>query len=424
MCRNLWFKLSSCDSRNSVLDGFTINNGLANYGGGMYINGSSLTVSNCIFTGNDAANYGGGIYNANTSFPLILNCIFEGNTSGDIGGAIACRTGSYPTIANCTIDSNTALISGGGIYVSETSHPTIINNTIVNNTAIIGTGGGIHINGNSPTATNNIIYNNSALIGGGVGIYVTAGTPIITYNDVDSNLPNDYGGWVADPSDISVDPQFVNPGIGDYHLQPISLCIDAGDNGAVLAAGLTTDYDGEPRIYPTAGTVDMGADEFFINSPPLDPFNLGPTEYTDGSTVNDDTPTLDFEQDDPDITDTVQYTIQIDDDDDFSSPVVDYTSALLAQGPTSFTSPPLPDDGYYWRVMSTDQWGAPSGWTYASVGAPAFRRVIKLARQQIFTGVHDLYHIGVAVDREGLVLREEPAGCAARLLVEPDRQVE
>lgn len=38
--------------------------------------------------------------------------------------------------------------------------------------------------------------------------------------------------------------------------------------------------------------------------------------------------------------------------------------------------------------------------------------------------VHVLYRIGIAIEGETLILRKEPPGCAARLLVEPHRQIE
>jgi hypothetical protein len=109
------------------------------------------------------------------------------------------------------------------------------------------------------------------------------------------------------------------------------------------------------------------------NQAPNPPTDLGPAAYVDGGWVDNNTPTLEFTQSDPDGGDTVSYTTQLDDDDDFSSPAVDYTSGLLAQGPASFTSPSLPDGDYYWRVMSTDQHGFEGGWATANGGDVAFR---------------------------------------------------
>jgi parallel beta-helix repeat protein len=320
----------------TVLDGFTITGGSTSYGGGMYNNNGSPTVSNCIFTGNEAGTRGGGMYNINGSAsPTVVNCVFYNNTSYGTGGAIGCRSTSSPTIVNCTITGNTASSNGGGIYVDSSSTPTIINNIIASNSASSGSG----------------IYSAAALV--------------IDYNDVYNNtLVN-----CTSTNGITTNPQLVSV----YQLQAGSPCIDAGDNAAV-PGGITTDIDGDPRIWEDAAvpTVDIGADEYFNNNPPYTPTSLGPTEYVDGSTVSDDTPTLEFTQDDPDNYDTVQYTIQIDDNAAFSSPVVDSTSALLTQGGASFTSPSLPDGDYYWRVMSTDRWGATSGWAVANGGAVAF----------------------------------------------------
>jgi hypothetical protein len=130
----------------------------------------------------------------------------------------------------------------------------------------------------------------------------------------------------------------------------------------------------------------MGAEE--CNSAPDQPGGLEPMRYDTGSWVDDNTPTLEFTQSDPNGADTVRYAIQIDDDSGFSSPVVDYTSELLAQGDAGFTvgqaegdgaytagdeGQTLDDGDYYWRVMSTDNNGAASGWAEANGGDIAFR---------------------------------------------------
>ena len=122
---------------------------------------------------------------------------------------------------------------------------------------------------------------------------------------------------------------------------------------------------------------------------PNPPSALGPANYIDGSWGNDNTPTLQFTQSDPDSGDTVKYRIQIDDSSGFGSLVVDYTSALIAQGATSFTvgqatgtgtytvgseSQTLSDSAnYYWRVMSEDNSVATSSWATANAGAIAFK---------------------------------------------------
>jgi hypothetical protein len=106
---------------------------------------------------------------------------------------------------------------------------------------------------------------------------------------------------------------------------------------------------------------------------PNAPTNLGPKKYVDGSWVDVTTPTLEFTQSDPNTSDTLKYTIQVDTNSDFSSPVVNFTSELLVQGATNYACPSLSDGSYYWRVMSTDDSGRSGSWATANNGAIAFR---------------------------------------------------
>ncbi|MBM3239033.1 T9SS type A sorting domain-containing protein [Candidatus Poribacteria bacterium] len=68
----------------------------------------------------------------------------------------------------------------------------------------------------SLTVTNCILWEDS-----GVEIYNYESTPTVTYCDVQ-------GGYTG-TGNINADPLFVDPSSGDYHLQPGSPCIDAGD---------------------------------------------------------------------------------------------------------------------------------------------------------------------------------------------------
>ena len=70
-----------------------------------------------------------------------------------------------------------------------------------------------------------------------------------------SNTQHGSGGT----GNITADPQFINLAGGNFHLQSISPCINAG---SASASGLpATDFDGAPRIL--GGVPDMGAYEFW-----------------------------------------------------------------------------------------------------------------------------------------------------------------
>ncbi|MHC4501296.1 MAG: hypothetical protein ACYS21_19550 [Planctomycetota bacterium] len=89
---------NGCDA-NTVLEGFTITDGLAANGGGMYNVNSSPVINDCTFSGKTTNNgsvgspsmpgsnagHGGGMYNNNSS-PFVTDCTFQDNTTG-AGGA-------------------------------------------------------------------------------------------------------------------------------------------------------------------------------------------------------------------------------------------------------------------------------------------------------------------------------------------------
>ncbi|MEK9149192.1 MAG: right-handed parallel beta-helix repeat-containing protein, partial [Candidatus Desantisbacteria bacterium] len=226
-------------------------------GRGFYFNNTGQNSSDLIqgFTirkGYAAGSHGGGIY-CNSSSPSILNCNITGNKAND-GGGIVCWYSS-PAITNCNITGNTAIWYGGGIDCYSSS-PSITNCNITGNTA--NWGGGICCSNFSPSILNNIITGNT-----NYGIYrYSGGSPSIDYNDVWNNTPGNYAGCSAGANDISLDPQFI--GGGNYHLQSISPCIDAGSNTA-FPATITTDLDGNPRILGTV--TDMGPYEWWGVSP-------------------------------------------------------------------------------------------------------------------------------------------------------------
>ncbi len=278
-----------------MLDGFTIQGGLATSGGGILCDSSSPTISNCTISGN-MADGGGGIYCAQSS-PIITNCTISDNWVSWQGGGIRCD-GSPALITNCTISGNMANGGGGGIDCYGYP-PTVTNCTISGNSA--SWGGGIYLNGSSPSMTNCIINGNTADDGGGVycnnssppitnctitsnsatqnggGIYCGGNSPPGVFNIVNSILWGDtVGGSVNEiyldgttsihitysdieegwegTGNIDADPLFV--GGGDYHLTASSPCIDTGTS----VGAPPDDIDGDAR--PQGSGYDMGSDEY------------------------------------------------------------------------------------------------------------------------------------------------------------------
>ncbi len=219
---------ASNETIDTVLDGFTIRNGVADDGGGVYCWGSSPTIMNCMIVENSVSkawSSGGGIC-SNESAPTFINCVIADN-SAEYGGAISLWTDSAVEFISCTIADNTATQFGGGIY---TQHSSV-------------------------TLTNCILWGDSAPDGPEI--------TLLDSSDATVSYSNVQGGEAAAHVDplcildmsegiIDADPLFV--GGGDYHLTPISPCLDTG-----TAVTALTDIDGDVR--PQMAWFDMGADE-------------------------------------------------------------------------------------------------------------------------------------------------------------------
>jgi len=305
MHRGFYFHTS--EGPGSILDGFTITNGVAYYGGGLRCGGSSPIIRRCRIIGNYSRwRDGGGIFCESNSSPQILDSIVMENVADDDGGGICCEQSSNAIISNCVISNNTAARDGGGV-VSWYSSEVMLKNCVLAGNHAGRNGGGLEAFHDSPVLFNCLIVGNSAPEGGGAQVFDSPNFTLsnctianntagwrggairaenssvnlrnsILYGNLsnqisfyDSSIIAEYsnieGGW-SGTGNIDADPCFVEPGYwdtnglwidGDYHLLHDSPCINAGDPNFIPEPN-ETDIDGELRVM--LGRVDMGADEF------------------------------------------------------------------------------------------------------------------------------------------------------------------
>ena len=149
----------------AMISGFTIQNGLAASGGGIYCSNSNPTISNNIIVMNSA--FEGGGVSCNGANPTITNNTITGNSADSLGGGIFCGNGSNPVITN-TIMWNDSAGAGSEIFTDGTSLPNITYSNVQ---------GGWSGNGNincqpffcSPDTGNYYLADNSCCIGTGEG---------------------------------------------------------------------------------------------------------------------------------------------------------------------------------------------------------------------------------------------------------------
>ena len=217
-------------------------------GGGVFIFGSSPTITNNEIVDNDIAStgtkyfWGGGIYTAGGTYDIPVEPIITYNLIQE-------NLASPPQISAYE-DDNSGL--GGGIHIGLYSTPIISNNTIRSNSGgneftVNGAGGGIIIytvspNGN-PAITNNLIQDNaSSDLGGGLfaGWQIFYGTYYPSQGRVENNV-------------IELNRTFAGGGVrtGTTQVQFIGNTI--ADNRADLGGGFSIDFtDNTPdqaRLY-------------------------------------------------------------------------------------------------------------------------------------------------------------------------------
>jgi hypothetical protein len=274
------------NAANAFISGLTITNSPAPYPGAVYNDHSTLTLSNCVITGNQA----GGIYNdGSASFPgaatyivsttISSNVVNGGNGAGiqnyGYGGTAYVAIVSSTLSGNATPGLNTA---GGGVVNlgnSGSAAVAVSNSTFSGNSSVEG--GAIYssaasgvgpvtifcstFSSNSASAAGGVIFNNGV---GGTAI-VTFGNSILKAGASGGNIAVNGGSIVSKGFNLSSDTAggyFTNatdqtnkePLLGPladnggptftHALLPGSPALDKG-----YSFGLATDQRGQPRPF-------------------------------------------------------------------------------------------------------------------------------------------------------------------------------
>ena len=282
--------LSVNDGLATVVDGFTITGGNAfsgfstvegvaitgSRGAGMFLTGSSITLNDLIFIGNQA-DYAGGMITIGGASAL-TNMVFVGNSSTNTGGAMEASNSTF-TLTNGVFAENVNTGNGGGAMVLSGGGQTLRNVVFSQNRASrsnpASNAGAIYNNGSTLDLINCTFFGNSAAGTGGVmynvngctirdknGIYYGNTAP--SFPDV-RNFTSGSDTFTPTTTLTGTDPKFTNSADPDgpdnvwmtaddgLTLQSTSPAINAG----TAAGAPTTDILGAARV----GITDQGAYE-------------------------------------------------------------------------------------------------------------------------------------------------------------------
>jgi fibronectin-binding autotransporter adhesin len=174
-------RVMEIDGVSVAISGLTVTGGKSvsgDNGGGLLIDGGTLTLTNVTVSGNTSDDEGGGLYNSKGSLTL-TNCTISGNAAST-GAGLYNNQGTL-TLTDCTISDNTFTLNTPGGAVSGTIR-----------------GGGLKSLAGTLTMTACTISGNSAR--SGAGLFTSFTTTNLTGCVISGNSAAAYNGYPANPN--------------------------------------------------------------------------------------------------------------------------------------------------------------------------------------------------------------------------------
>jgi hypothetical protein len=260
-------------SASAIVSGFTLTNGIASAGAGVWCESVSNVVSNCLLVGNHCYDGDGGgayqgtvtnciladneaFYGAGAYGARLVGCILSNNLAdnswyysttygyGGLGGGA-----NSSTLTDCTLSGNAATV-GGGAYECTLNHCTVTGNSAGDyyyGSGLDGVSGG---GAASSALTDCVLSGNAASYGGGAYLSsltncTLSGNGVSYYYDINYGYFGGYGGGtygsIVNNCSLSNNAaQGDGYGGGDYGSVVQNCVITA--NTAVLGGGAAEDY--------------------------------------------------------------------------------------------------------------------------------------------------------------------------------------
>ena len=253
---------ASGEGPDTLLSGFTITGGTGTMvefepgvegpaGGGMYVSGSSPTVTKCTFDGNTAY-AGGGMQCIDGSHPALSGCMFAYNTTEMWGGGMCNWGNSAPQLTDCLFQTNHSWGGGGGVYNREGGDALFATCRFIGNTAIFSAGA--YSSASDPVFDECGFVENDAVAGvGGMGSGQSS-NPLVHSCVFEYNVEG--GMWNADDSTSTIIGCAFHANGGGFGSAVInsedggSLLLDCVflDNQSDVYGGAVMNYGASPSI--------------------------------------------------------------------------------------------------------------------------------------------------------------------------------
>ena len=244
-----------------------VRNGKNETGAGFFVRKAHLQLENCqiIYNEcNDNNHYGAGIYMVTNSTANIQNTLIASNTNtAGLGGGIFV-SGSSATITGSTVSYNKAPLGGGiNVYNSLVS----ITDTVVGNNNANEDGGGIYlsIQASELELTNSTITSNTANTNGG-GIYLQDGKITLENCFIENNYSNQNGGGIYMTPSLGLPNLYFDSG----HIRSNTADGDGGGiyrNGGYVYTGVAGQWDFVKNPYNANFSVDTSGnmDDYLLH---------------------------------------------------------------------------------------------------------------------------------------------------------------
>jgi hypothetical protein len=279
----------------SQIDGFQVTGGTT----GIAIEGTQVTINNCLVHGNNGLNGGGIAVGQSGDLPTLTLTNSEiYNNSSDRGGGISIWRGTGHLISNSIIRNNTITgdslaDGGGGVHVFQVGTLAITDSVISDNATIGYPGGGLYVTQVTElTVSDSIIRNNTSDNSGG-GLLNDQSTINFVRSSITGNTASSMGGAIASPS-AGVTTSFENCILADNQAYQAGMAKLNGGTmdfiNSTIANNRATDHSG--AIYNQLATITIRNSILWGNRAAtvghIAHFNGGSITITDSIIQNDD----------------------------------------------------------------------------------------------------------------------------------------